>query len=121
MLKEARERTTLVEPPSHWYVAMGNNDRGIHIVWYSETLLGMRNGNVGRQLNIWKHYKTVLDCIDPLERDPKMISRVEKAAVRIKKVTGFSPEEIDRKRQALSFKLQGARQAPSPIKVMLRA
>mgnify|MGYP001568533367 FL=1 len=99
------------EPPSEWYVAIGRRGRGISIVNYSDALLTMNNGEVGKQIGNWNHNQGTLMWQNPSERDPEIVAIVEKAAEYLKRAIGFAPEELAGKKLRLLNDLGGKDEA----------
>lgn len=105
-------------PPLEWYVGIGTKEGGITVVLFDESLLDLRGGEVGRQLDRFNHYignpTTVNDQKERAQRAKEAIEDAEKI---IAETTGFSPYLLLKKTLLLTELYKGKKLAPFKVEL----
>lgn len=109
------------EIPISWFIGTGTRDQGIIVVGFSEEFKNLDTHNplgLKHHLGEYLHYmgnrlvdgRPVINSDEIQDTEEKNI--VQTAETYIKKVTGFSAEELNRKRAELSSQYRGKQEAP---------
>ena|SRR3989344_2870103 len=101
-------------PPNEWYAGYGRTDIGITGVNYSSIFNTLEDGRVRNPMEDWSHYEMSVRL--GVARATRRIQQIlDSATTEVSKLTGFSPEEILDKKNALSQAFQGQVTAPFEI------
>lgn len=119
-MKEAQRRTVeniLHEgPPLEWYAGGGTVDRGIVAIGYSDTLRAAFGGELSKYFSAWYHIGVTLHTFGvPEKQEDKFDAIIEEKhelGRKVYEISGFWPEEISTKCEALTIIFKGQKCAP---------
>lgn len=102
-------------PPINWYIGIGTVGKGIMRVTYTSSLTDKEDGEIGKQLSEWIHYTGNYPKRGTKQRVARAQQSIAHAEEFIQDHLGYSPQELQTRRQELEEEYRGKQSAPFAV------